>query len=67
MTLFEQQFPYTAKYAAVYGKTNLPSTFEVPPRFKTVENLCKYCLQNGVQWVDIVPAPNGVAGVDYLL
>lgn len=52
--------PYTAKYIEKYGEKSLASTFEIPPKYKTPEELYRKCIKEGVRWQELVKIPQNV-------
>ena len=53
-------FPYTALYIQKYGKDNLVSTYEIPSKYKTAEELYKRCIKEGQKARDIISIPENV-------
>lgn len=49
--------PYTAEYARRYGYDALASTFEIPPVYKSAEELYRDCLRKGKRWQELVALP----------
>ena len=49
-----KQVPYFCKYVDKYGSDNLPSTFEMPAKFKSPESFYKYCIEEGKPWNELV-------------
>ena len=48
--------PFTAQYAEKYGVDALASTFDIPSKYKSPEDLYKECIQKNKRWEDIIPA-----------
>ena len=63
----KKQFPYLSQYVEKYGDDDLPSTFDKPVRFKSMEELYKYCIEQNLTWREVVKLPKGIAGKDYIL
>lgn len=71
-----KSFPYTQQYIKKHGKkvseneyeVALACTFAIPVKYHhKPEELYKFCLENDVQWTDVIKLPDGVAGKDYIL
>lgn len=55
-----KQVPYFCKYIDKFGSDNLPSTFEMPAKFKSPEEFYKYCVEKEKPWYDLFKPPKGV-------
>ena len=57
----KERCPNLAKYIEKYGSDNLPYSYIIPPRFNNnVDEFCKYCLEVGKPWNEIIDAPKNV-------
>ena len=57
----KERYPNLVRYIEKYGKDNLPNTFIIPPRFNNnVDEFCKYCLDVGKPWDEIIDVPKNV-------
>lgn len=50
-------FLYLCKYIEKYGNEDLPCTFTKPPRFRTMEDFFKTCLEEDKEWREFVTFP----------